>query len=176
MFPPPHHPTTTTTTSLDLSPAAVREPLEMPVVSSTRTAAATTTTTTGAIEYVLHGRFGKEFLGCLCYDKLPLDVRAEELEDFWVGATALIHAAFGTQSSLSSSGRDLVQYPTTNDYVLLSNLHDQTPLRQHFVSWLPRRFAALERCLSSGSCFVWISMLGPMKVSLSKRFHTEEDD
>ena len=59
------------------------------------------------VEYVLHGRFVTEFLGCLCYDKSPLDVRAEELEDFRVGGTALIHAALGAQS-LSSSGCDLV--------------------------------------------------------------------
>ena len=47
------------------------------------------------VEYVLHGRFGTEFLGCLCYEKLPLDVRAEELENFWVGMMALFHAVFG---------------------------------------------------------------------------------
>ena len=35
------------------------------------------------IEYSLHGRFGTEFLGCLCFYKSPLDIRGfDEIEQF----------------------------------------------------------------------------------------------
>jgi hypothetical protein len=47
------------------------------------------------LSYTLHGRFGTEFLGCLCFDKSSLDIRTrQELEDFRPKATRWFKAIF----------------------------------------------------------------------------------
>jgi len=61
---------------------------------------------TAQVEYTLHGRFGTEFLGCLCFYKSPLDIRSmKELEEFRPKASAWFEAVFG--SSLSSRRGDI---------------------------------------------------------------------
>jgi len=66
--------------------------------------------TRSAVEYTVHGRFGTEFLGCLCYYKSPLDIRTlEELEKFRPRATALFQAAFGPSSSIIQNPIDTLQ-------------------------------------------------------------------
>jgi len=50
-----------------------------------------------ALSYTLHGRFGTEFLGCLCFHKSPLDIRTKkELEEFRPEATRFFQAIFRT--------------------------------------------------------------------------------
>jgi hypothetical protein len=55
------------------------------------------------LSYTLHGRFGTEFLGCLCFDKSPLDVRnIKEVEELRPKATKRFCAIFRS----SASGED----------------------------------------------------------------------
>ena len=46
------------------------------------------------LSYTLHGRFGTEFLGCLCFDKSPLDVRSHEIEELRPKATKWFRLMF----------------------------------------------------------------------------------
>ena len=52
------------------------------------------------LAYTLHGRFGTEFLGCLCFDKSPLDIRTrDELEAFRPRATHLLEIIFDSSDN-----------------------------------------------------------------------------
>mmetsp|Transcript_24367 Transcript_24367/g.57932 ORF Transcript_24367/g.57932 Transcript_24367/m.57932 type:complete len:695 (+) Transcript_24367:219-2303(+) len=49
------------------------------------------------VEYSLHGRFGTEFLGCLCFYKSPLDVRGfDEIEQLRCDAEKWFTVIFGS--------------------------------------------------------------------------------
>ena len=70
------------------------------------------------LSYTLHGRFGTEFLGCLCFDKSPLDIRTkQELEVFRPKATCWFMAMFRLDSGCG--GED-------DDTIIKSNEHVST--------------------------------------------------
>ncbi|KAL7546995.1 hypothetical protein ACHAWF_010315 [Thalassiosira exigua] len=55
------------------------------------------------LAYTLHGRFGTEFLGNLCFDKSPLDVRnREDLDDLRAKATPLFQTVFGSATDVQN--------------------------------------------------------------------------
>ena len=65
------------------------------------------------VSFTLHGRFGTEFLGCLCYCKSPLDLRTlQEIENFRPKATKWFRAIFGLDT-IDDNGLPEVEGKTT---------------------------------------------------------------
>jgi len=74
------------------------------------------------LSYTLHGRFGTEFLGCLCFDKSPLDVRNHEIEELRPKATRWFRFMFVSAANDKSIRNDECRHlPRTKTTTTIRN-------------------------------------------------------